>query len=34
MIKGISNLPIVYRDMINGVYIGKPIVEITPFIDS
>ncbi len=26
MIKGMENLPYVYRDMLNGKFIGKPIV--------
>ena len=29
IIRGIEQLPVVYRDMINGKYIGKPLVQLS-----
>ncbi len=29
IIEGIDQLPLVYRDMINGKYIGKPLVQLS-----
>lgn len=31
LIKGIENLPVACRDVFNGKYMGKPIVEFTRF---
>ncbi len=28
VIKGLENLPYVYRDMLKGKFIGKPIVQV------
>jgi NADPH-dependent curcumin reductase CurA len=34
IIKGIENLPYVYRDMFNGKFVGKPIVQVADKIDT
>lgn len=28
IIKGIENLPYVYRDMLDGKFVGKPIIQV------
>lgn len=32
VIKGIEHLPSVYRDMIAGKFIGKPVVQLVDYI--
>lgn len=34
VIKGIENLPYVYRDMFNGKFIGKPIVQVVDKVEA